>query len=328
MSVGMALYSPLDGDNWGECVVLQGHSAPAPNSPCGATWDRVSLQFLDSIGVPIVRGRGFTEQDSATSTQVALVNQAFAKKFFPNQDPMGEHFGIDHVKYSGSFQIVGVFRDFKMNNPRNPVRPVFLRPLPQQFAGYTEPEMISTETQSMFMNSILIRFRTPPSDAESLIRHALAAVDPNLTVMDLRSFDSQVAGNFDQDRLVARLSSLFGMLALVLASVGLYGVMSYFVVRRTGEIGIRMALGASRPSVVAMILRGALWQILVGLALGIPAAILAGHLMASQLYEVPFYDPSALAAAILVLNACAAVAAFIPARRAASIEPMRALRTE
>ena len=163
---------------------------------------------------------------------------------------------------------------------------------------------------------------------DSLIRRTLAGIDPNLTVTDLRSFGDQVAGNFSQDRLVARLSSLFGMLALVLASVGLYGVMSYFAARRTGEIGIRMALGASRSSVVTMILRSAMWQILAGLVVGIPAAVLAGYLMASQLYEVRFYDPWALAAAILVLNACAAVAAFIPARRAASIEPMQALRTE
>jgi macrolide transport system ATP-binding/permease protein len=175
---------------------------------------------------------------------------------------------------------------------------------------------------------MVIGFRTLSPDVDALIRHTLAGIDPNLTVTDLRSFDAQVAGNFDQDRLVARLTSLFGVLALILASVGLYGVMSYFVARRTGEIGIRMALGATRTGVMSMVLRGALWQILIGLVLGIPAALLAGYLMASQLYQVPYYDPWALAAAILVLNFCAAVAAFLPARRAASIEPMQALRTE
>jgi len=149
-----------------------------------------------------------------------------------------------------------------------------------------------------------------------------------LTVMDIRSLDAQVAGNFNQDRLVARLTSLFGILALVLASVGLYGVMSYFVARRTGEIGIRMALGASRSSVVSMVLRGALWQILLGLALGIPAALVAGHWMKSLLYGVGSYDPLALGGATLVLGLCAAAAGFIPARRAASIEPMKALRID
>jgi ABC-type antimicrobial peptide transport system permease subunit len=163
---------------------------------------------------------------------------------------------------------------------------------------------------------------------DALVRHTLAGIDRSLTVMDLRSFGAQVAGNFIQDRLIARLSSLFGMLALILASVGLYGVMSYFVARRTSEIGIRMALGASRASVVNMVMRGALWQILIGLVLGIPASLYAGYLMKVLLYGVDCYDPMALTGAPLMLVLCAAAAGFIPARRAASIEPMQALRTE
>jgi predicted permease len=327
-NVGMALYSPLEGDNWGECVIQQGHPAPGPNDKCGSTWDRVSTHFLDSIGVPMVRGRGFTERDTAASPQVAVVNEAFVKKFFPNQDPVGQHFGIDYPQYSGSWEIVGVFADFKMNNPRDPTRPVYLRPLSQPFTGYKEPELNSGETQSMFINSMILNFNQPQQNADALIRRTLAGIDPNLTVMDLRSFGNQVAANFIQDRLIARLTSLFGILSLILASVGLYGVMSYFVARRTSEIGIRMALGATRSSVVAMVLRGALWQILIGLALGIPAALYAGYLMKSLLYEVNSYDALALACATAVLGLCAAVAGFVPARRAASIEPMQALRTE
>lgn len=327
-NVGLALYSPLEGDNWGECVIQQGHPAPHPGDKCGATWDRVSTHFLDSIGVSIVRGRGITEQDTASSPQVAIVNQAFVKRFFPKQDPVGQHFGIDFVQYSGSWEIVGVFSDFKMNNPRDDVRPVYLRPLSQPFNGYKDADMIGGETQSMFINAIILKFNQPQQNADALIRRTLAGVDPNLTVMDLRSLDAQVAGNFDQERLTARLTSLFGILALILASVGLYGVMSYFVARRTSEIGIRMALGATRSSVVSMVLRGALWQILIGLALGIPAALYAGHLMESLLYGVVSYDPVALVGAPLALVLCAAAAGFIPARRAASIEPMQALRTE
>jgi predicted permease len=327
-SFSMAMYSPLEGDNWGECVIQQGHPAPHAGDPCFSTWDRVSSQFLPSIGVPMLRGRDFSTQDTAATTPVVIVNQAFVKRFFPGVDPIGQHFGIDLPQYSGVFQIVGVFRDFKMNNPRGEVRPVFLRSLAQPFAGYKEPDMISTETNSMFMQAMIIQFDTPQDNVDSLMRRTLAGVDPNLTVMDLHSFETQVAGNFNQDRLLARLTSLFGVLALVLASVGLYGVMSYFVARRTSEIGIRMALGAARSSVVAMVLRGALWQVLAGLALGIPAALLAGHWMASLLYHVESYDPLALTLAAIALNLCAAVAAFIPARRAASIEPMQALRTE
>ena len=327
-SFSLSMYSPLEGDNWSECVIQQGHPAPGPNAHCGATWDRVSTQFLDSIGVPIVNGRNFNDQDTASTPQVALVNQEFVKKFFPNENPIGQHFGIDRAQYSGSFQIVGVFANFKMNNPGDPVRPVFLRPLAQPYAGYKEKEFITTENQSMIMNAMILQFNTPQQNIDALVRRTLAGIDPNLTVMDLRPFDAQVAGNFNQERLMARLTSLFGILALILASVGLYGVMSYFVARRSAEIGIRMALGATRSSVVAMVMRGALWQIFFGLVLGIPAALYAGHLMKSLLYEVGSYDAMALAGAPLLLILCAAVAGFIPARRAASIEPMQALRAE
>jgi len=327
-SVGLGMYSPLEGDNWGECVIQQGHGAPHPGDKCGSSWDRVSNHFLDSIGVPIVRGRGFTEQDTASSVPVVLVNQTFVKRFFPNQNPIGQHFGIDLPQYNGSWEIVGVFADFKLNNPREEVHPVYLRPVTQFYTGYKESEMTTTETQSMFMNAMVLNFSRPQPNAESLIRRTLAEVDPNLTVMDLRTLDAQVAGNFNQERLVAQLSSLFGILSLILASVGLYGVMSYFVARRTSEIGIRMALGATRSSVVGMVMRGVLWQILIGLVLGIPAALYAGYLMKSLLYGVGSYDAWALTGAPLMLVICATVAGFIPARRAASIEPMRALRTE
>jgi ABC-type antimicrobial peptide transport system permease subunit len=180
----------------------------------------------------------------------------------------------------------------------------------------------------MFMNAMILSFNRPQENADALIRQNLAAVDPNLSVMDLRTLGAQVAGNFNEDRLVAQLSSLFGILSLILASVGLYGVMSYFVARRTSEIGIRMAMGATRTSVVAMVMRGVLWQVLIGLCLGIPAALYAGYLMKSLLYGVGTYDWTALGGAPFMLVLCAAAAGFFPARRAASIEPMQALRTE
>lgn len=280
------------------------------------------------MGVPIVRGRDLSVRDTSNAPFVAVVNQTFVNRFFPKQDPVGKHFGIDLPQYSGTFEIVGVFRDFKMNNPRDPVRSVFLRPLAQLYTGYKEPPLITGETQSMLINSMVINFKNAQPNAEELIRHTIAEVDPNLTIMDLRSLNAQVAGNFNQDRLIAQLTSLFGVLALIIASVGLYGVMSYFVARRTGEIGIRMALGATRTSVISMVFRSALFQVVLGFALGIPAALFAGHLMASQLYGVGAYDPLSLTAATLVLAVCAAIAVFVPARRAATIEPMRALRIE
>jgi macrolide transport system ATP-binding/permease protein len=327
-NVSMVRYIPLGGNNWGSCVIPQGHGAPGPGDNCFSSWDRVSAHFLDSIGVPIVRGRNFTAQDTATSQRVAIVNQAFAKQFFPGQDPIGKHFGIGKPRYSGAFEIVGVFADFKMTHPRGKVEPLFFRPVSQQFSGYQEADSKGSEEASMFVNFIILDFAQAQPDAEALAKKTLASIDPSLSIFQFSSYDTEVAANFNQDRLIARLTSLFGILALILASVGLYGVMSYFVARRSSEIGIRMALGASRSGVVAMVLRSALGQLAVGLAIGVPAALLAGHLMASLLYQVSAYDPITLLAATSVLAACATIAGLIPARRAASIDPMKALRTD
>jgi predicted permease len=326
--VGLAIYSPLEGGGWGECVIQQGHGAPKAGDHCGSRWDRVNAQFLDSIGVPIVRGRGITAQDTATSPQVAIVNQTFVKKYFPNVDPIGQHFGIDHPEYSGAWEIVGVFADFKMENPRDVVQPEYFRPMTQYYAAYKEPEMIAGEKSSMFPGAMILSFKAKPANADALIRQTLAGIDPNLTVMDLRSFRSQADGLFIEDRLIAQLTTLFGVLSLILASVGLYGVMSYFVARRGSEIGIRMALGATRGSVIKTVMRAALFQVLIGLVIGIPAALYAGKLMESMLFGVGRYDWMALAGAPLILVICGITAGFIPARRAASIEPMEALRTE
>ncbi len=330
-SASLALYSPLEGDNWSDCVIPQGHPAPRQGDDCDSTWNRVDTHFLDAIGVPILKGRSFTENDDDTSPQVAIVNEAFVKKFFPGQDPIGRRFGLDRTEYSSSFEIVGVFRNFKMNlqyAQQDDVHPVFLRPITQEFMGYKEPGPIRGETRSMFVNAMILDFHASPSNVDALARNTLAGINPNLTVEDLRSFGNQLAGNFSEQRVVARLTGLFGLLALVIASVGLYGVMSYLVAQRTSEIGIRMALGATRLGVVNMVMRGALWQILVGLVLGIPASLYVGYLMKAMLYGVDSYDFTALAGAPLILVVFAAAAAFIPARRAASIEPMQALRTE
>jgi predicted permease len=327
-SVGLALYSPLEGDNWGEQVYVEGRPAPRPEENNNSSWDRVSPRFFETIGQPVLRGRGFTEQDTATSRMVAVVNQAFIKKFFPKEDPIGRHFGAFDQKYAGHFEIVGIVADAKYTEPRDPVRSMYFRPLTQLDAALKERRAFIAETRSFLAHSIIIRFAGNAADLESLVRRTLANVNPNLTVNDFRSLDFQVAGNFTQERLITRLTTLFGLLALLLASVGLYGITAYSVARRTNEIGLRMALGANRGNVVALVLRGAFFQVGLGLAIGIPAALLAGYLMANQLYGVRTYDPFTLLIAVLVLSVFAGVAGFIPARRAATIEPMNALRTE
>ncbi len=194
--------------------------------------------------------------------------------------------------------------------------------------GYTDPEAIQSEKNSMYLNSVIIEFDRPLGEVESLIRGTLARIDPNLTVFYFAAYDAQVARNFNQDRLIARLTSLFGILALVLASVGLYGVVSFFVSLRTSEIGIRMAMGASRAGIISLILRGALWPVLIGAALGLPAALYVGHLSASLLYGMRESNALSYLGAITALILSAAVAGLIPARRAASIDPVDALRDQ
>ena len=327
-NVGIALYSTLEGNNWGEGIYIEGRPAPGPEAQNNSSWDRVSPHFFDTIGQPVIRGRGFTEQDTAASRMVAVVNQAWVKKFFPKEDPIGRHFGTMDQKYAGDYEIVGIVADAKYNNPRDEFRPMYFRPLSQFNRSFKEQRMLTAETRSLFPNSITLQFAGDPAALEAMARRTLANINPDLPMEDFKSLDYQVADNFNQERLITRLTGLFGLLALALASVGLYGITAYSVARRTSEIGLRMALGANRGNVVTLVLKKALLLVALGLAIGIPVALLGARLMSTQLYGVRTYDPFTLAGAVLVLSAFAALAGFIPSKRAASIEPMRALRIE
>jgi hypothetical protein len=280
--------------------------------------------------VGLVRGRHFARSDNETTDPVAVVNEAFVKRFFKNgEDPLGQHFGLDLPENAGTFRIVGIVRDAKFAGfaLRSPARPMFYVPLAQQ-VPYKDPLMKRIELQSHFIGGLLLVTNTSPGTLEPLLTRLLAGADPNLTINSVRTMRQQIQLTFDQERAVASLAGLFGIVALLLAAVGLYGVTAYTVAQRTNEIGIRMALGADRAKVVGYILRGALTRVAVGLALGLPLAIGAGRLISSQLYEVSFWDPLALALAAGALAICAAAAALIPASVAASISPTIALRAE
>jgi predicted permease len=326
---GLALYNPLT-DNWGELVLVQGHPPPRPGEQAGASWDRVSADYLKNFGVTTIQGRAFTAADNEHSDLVAVVNEAFVKRFFKKgEDPLGQHFGLDLPENAGTFRIVGVVRDAKFAGFQldKPARPMFYVPLAQT-VNYPNPLMQRIEAASHFIGGIMLVTKASPAALEPMLKQALAEVDPNLTIINLRTMKEQVANTFNQERAVATLAGLFGIVALILAGVGLYGVTAYTVAQRTNEFGIRMALGADRFRVLALVLRGAFARVAMGLLLGLPLAVLAGRAISSQLYGVSFWDPSALALAAGALGLCAFFAAVIPAGRAAGLSPIKALRTE
>jgi ABC-type antimicrobial peptide transport system permease subunit len=241
---------------------------------------------------------------------------------------MEQHFGMDLPENAGTFRIIGVVRDAKFAGfaLNKPARPMVFVPLAQT-VNYKDDLMKMIELRSHFMGGIMLTTNQPPGALEAVLTKVLAEGDPNLTIVSVRTLEQQVALSFDQERAVASLAGLFAIVALLLAAVGLYGVTAYAVARRTNEIGIRMALGADRASVVHLVLRGASNRVLIGLLLGIPLAIGAGRLIAANLYGVASWDPLALSAAS-ALAICALFAALIPASRAACISPVEALRTE
>ncbi len=322
----LALYNPLT-DNWSDGIVVQGHPRVTFNEGGGASWDRVSAGYFETVGQHMIRGRGFTEADAGTSAPVAVVNQTFVQRFFPKENPLDKHFGLDLPSEAGRFRIIGVVRDAKYAFPDEPVHPMFFVPLAQRIA-YDEPNLNRQETRSHLINNALLLTRRRPGQLEPLVRRAFSEADPNLTIIDVRTMQEEVDLNFDQQRSVADLAGLFGVVALILAAVGLYGVTAYTVAQRTSEIGVRMALGADRTSVVHLVLRGAFQQVAAGLLFGIPLALAANRLMSSQLYGVGKWDPLVLSVAVISLCICAFSAAVIPAARAASIDPMTALRME
>ena len=325
--VTASLYAPMSGDSWNNGVRIEGRPEPPPKEDTGSGFARVTPDFFDTIGSKIVLGRPITEEDTAATRNVAVINEGFAKKFFKDQNPIGQHFGPGKIKYSATYEIVGVVRDIRYMTwgMKQPVRPMYWLP-EAQTARWDDPAYASGETSSHYLDDIVIWAPGDPPGMEDRVRKALASVDPNLVHYSVDPYEKVVRGQFQQEKMIATLTSLFGVLGLILASVGLYGVLAYMVEQRTSEIGLRMALGADRGQVTKMVLRGAFFQIGIGLAIGIPASIGAGRLMTSQLYGVKPWDPIMLALAVLVLGLAAVLASAIPARRAAGVEPMVALR--
>jgi predicted permease len=328
-AVTWSLYSPMEGDNWGNGVYIEGQAPPPPGSNFNnSSWDRVSAGYFENIGTKIVAGRGITEQDTASTQPVAVVNQTFARHFFKNGDALGHHFGDLDQKYAGTFEIVGVTEDTQYWDPNSKIRSMFFLAAPQ-WAKYDDKEEVMFENVShLEMGAIEIQTAGYVPGLEAQVRRALNQINPSLTMIQFQSFADQIKDEFLQQEILVQLTSVFGFLALTLAAIGLYGVTAYSVAQRTSEIGIRMALGADRGGILQMVLRSAFLQAAIGLAIGMPAAVIGGRYMASLLYNVRTWDPVVLVATTVILAIAAFLAAVIPAQRAASVEPMTALRIE
>lgn len=327
--VAPALYAPMTGDSWNDGIRVEGRPEPGAKEDTGSGWSRVMPGFFEALGAKMILGRPITEDDTASTRKVAVINEAFAKRFFKGQNPIGQHFGPDKIQYASKYEVVGVVRDMRYMtyDYKDPIRPMYWLP-EAQTVQYDDPAFQSGEIWSHYLYNILIWAPGDPPGLAENVRKAMASVDPSLPLQGVDSYSKIVGADFQQENMIATLTSLFGVLGLILAAVGLYGVMAYSVEQRTSEIGLRMALGADRWQVVRMVLRGAFSQIGIGLALGIPAAIGAGKLMSDQLFGVKPWDPIMLTLATLLLGVAALLASLIPARRAAGVEPMVALRNE
>jgi predicted permease len=316
----------MGGGNWSSGIYMEGHTiAAGGETRDSSSWLRVSPHYFETIGTRLVRGRAIDDRDTPNAPMVAVVNQTFARKFFPKRDAIGQRFGMTSPAHQRDYEIVGVVEDAKYTDARDAAWPTFFLPYLQMAPGDWKSSALARSNYPRFLELLVAR---GARNLEPAIRRMLAELDPNITVVAVLPFSDQVGNVFNRDRLIARLAELFGLLALLLACIGLYGVTAYAVVSRTGEIGIRTALGASRAGVIAMILRGALAQILCGLAIGLPVAIWAGRILQSQLFGVRNGDPLVFGGAAGALIACAVLAALVPARRATRIDPVQALRAE
>jgi predicted permease len=312
-AVGATNDADLRGDNRDGDVVVTGYT-PAPDEEFDVEVPWVSNQYLQALGVPLIAGRFFTSADTATSQKVAIVNEIFARHFFGSSSAaLGHHVSRPHRPATDAV-IVGVVKDVKHMTVRDPAMATSYT----LFAQAEKPEGLT----------YYVRTWQPPQAAANSIRAAIANIDTKLIVGNLTTMNDEIDESLLAERTIALLATTFGILATVLAGIGLYGILAYSTAQRTREIGIRMALGARRATVVKLILREVM--ILAGWAIGvtIPVAMLATRAVRSQLFGVSFADPGVYIAGILLIGLVAALAGFIPSRRAATVDPARALRTE
>jgi predicted permease len=336
-SAALSATPPISGGSWTSNISLSGYT-PGPKENMVSTLNRVSGQYFETAGISIVAGRGITPADTPNSLKVAVVSQTIASRFYPKGNAVGQQLtiGIDSVK--GPWQIVGIARDTKSGDPRNtdPVRMTYIAlsqietflPVDATAATANGKPASREENQDCYAHTILIRTSSNPAKTIADLRAAVAGVDPNLPLLQITTIHDQVSHLISHDELISTLTSIFSVLALLLAAIGLYGVMSYNVARRTNEIGIRLALGAQGGNVLRMIMGESLLLLSIGVGLGLPLAMMATRIIKQQLFAMDAIDPASFAAALLVVSLMTVLASWLPAHRAAKIDPVTALRCE
>ena len=310
----LSLVTPIEGGGWSGTVRVRGYAA-RPDEDMNIYLNRVGPGFFGTLGMQVLQGRDFDARDHQNSAKVALINETMAHYFFGSESPIGKHFGWGDAEERSGFEIVGVVKDAKYLNLRAAT--------PRTAYVYAFQDL-----QSLAWTHFEVRTMGNPNAAIARVRAEIQSIDQSLTVSGFRTLDQQVNESLREERLIATLSSAFGFLALLLASIGLYGTLSYAVSRRMKEIGIRMALGARQPQVLWMILKETFALVLMGIAIGLPAALLTGHLLSTMLFGLTPTDRTTFALSIVLLTAVTLLAGYLPARRATKVDPMVALRCE
>jgi predicted permease len=317
-SVSLATYAPLGGSNRTSSIRVTGYT-PQTGDDTTVQDLLAGPRYAETLGVPLLRGREIEVRDTPASQPVAIVNSAFVERFFSGQNPIGRSFAFDDDTDDHNarpLEIIGVVGDIKWDDARGKPEPAVYRPI------------LQVQDPAAFTATIHIRTTGDPAPLTAQVRQMIAQIDDKLPIYDVTTMNDQASETLDRDRLLAQLVSFFGALALILACIGLYGVMAHGVVRRTNEIGIRMALGAGRGNIAWMVLRETLYLVLAGLLIGVPAALIGARFISAQLFGMSPTDPVTLIAAALILTLVALLAGYLPARRASRVNPLTALRYE